>query len=41
MFGVTCVELPKMWDWIIVPLSIEFEMTEVDQPWSTKKEIKI
>jgi DNA polymerase I-like protein with 3'-5' exonuclease and polymerase domains len=24
--------------WIIVPLDVEFERTEIDQPWSTKKE---
>jgi hypothetical protein len=31
----------KEWPWIIVPLVAEFEITEVDQAWYFKKEIKI
>jgi DNA polymerase-1 len=38
---VTCIDLRKMWDWIIVPLTIEAEVCEVDQPWYYKKEINI
>ncbi len=26
-------ELPKIWDWIIVPLEIEIDAYEVDSPW--------
>ena len=38
---VTCVDLLKAWDWIIVPLSIEAELCEVDQSWYYKKEIEL
>jgi DNA polymerase I-like protein with 3'-5' exonuclease and polymerase domains len=34
------VQLIKKFPWIIVPMEMEFEITEVDQPWSTKKVIK-
>lgn len=33
---ITTVDLPKAWDWIIVPLEIEMDLCEVDMPWSTK-----
>lgn len=29
------------WDWIIVPLVAEFEITEIDQPWAFKNESKL
>jgi DNA polymerase I-like protein with 3'-5' exonuclease and polymerase domains len=35
---VTCKQLQKAWDWIIVPLKVEMDLCEVDQPWNTKKE---
>jgi len=35
---VTCEELPKAWDWIIVPLSVDMEICQVDAPWSEKEE---
>ena len=31
----------KHWDWIIVPLDIEVEVTPIDGNWFQKKEIKI
>jgi DNA polymerase I-like protein with 3'-5' exonuclease and polymerase domains len=31
----------RKFDWICVPLKIDFEGTEINQPWYTKKEIKI
>lgn len=39
--NVTTIALPKAWDWITVPLSIDGELCGVDRPWSEKKEIKI
>lgn len=33
---VVRTELPAAWSWIIVPLDIEIEATEVDRPWSHK-----
>ena len=36
---ITCQELPKQWDWIVVPLDIEFEVTQINQSWANKKEI--
>jgi len=37
---VFTVELPAFWDWIIVPIEIEAEIAEVDQPWSEKKKVE-
>ena len=34
---ITTVDLPKAWDWIIVPLEIEMDLCGVDMPWSTKE----
>ena len=34
-------EIEDEWDWMIVPIKIEAEITEIDQPWYLKKEIKI
>jgi len=31
--------IKEVFDWIIVPLEIDFEITDVDKPWSTKKDI--
>lgn len=36
---VTCDDLPKAWPWIIVPLEVEAEICDVDEPWSEKKDI--
>ena len=38
---VTCVDLPRKWPWIIVPLDVEAEVCKVDRPWNTKKAYKI
>jgi DNA polymerase I-like protein with 3'-5' exonuclease and polymerase domains len=38
---VATVELPKAWPWIIVPLEIEADACEVDEPWSEKKPYKL
>jgi DNA polymerase-1 len=38
---VTTVDLPKAWDWINVPLSIDAEICEVDASWADKKKIEI
>jgi DNA polymerase-1 len=38
---ITTLDLPKAWDWIIVPLEIDFEYCEIDKPWSEKKELNI
>jgi len=34
---VTCEDLPKAWDWIIVPLSVDADICEVDESWADKK----
>jgi uracil-DNA glycosylase family 4 len=34
------VKIREVHPWIIVPLVVEFEETEIDQPWYYKKEIK-
>lgn len=34
-------ELPEMWDWIIIPLSVEYEITPINGSWHTKKESNI
>lgn len=34
---VTCKDLPKAWDWIIVPLDVEVELCEVDESWDKKR----
>ena len=36
---ITTKDLPEAWDWIIVPLDVDFEVCEVDAPWSEKKEL--
>jgi len=36
---VTCEEVPKLWDWIIVPLDVEMELTDVDHSWEAKHKI--
>ena len=33
------VELPKHWDWLIVPMAAEAEIAPVDEPWCNKKEV--
>ena len=36
---ITTEELPKTWDWINVPLSVDFEICDVDASWAEKKEL--
>ena len=31
---VMCVDLKKHWDWIIVPLRVEFDIGEVNKSWA-------
>jgi DNA polymerase-1 len=37
-YNIATKEIREVHPWIIVPLDIEFEKTEVNAPWSTKKE---
>jgi DNA polymerase-1 len=37
---VTTVMLPKAWDWINVPLDVDFEICDVDASWADKKELE-
>lgn len=38
---VTTVDLPNEWSWIIVPLSVEFKATDIDEPWSKAKKVAV
>jgi DNA polymerase-1 len=38
---ITCIDLPKKWQWIIVPLEIDADLSPIDAPWSEREEIKI
>lgn len=38
---VSCEDIRKEWDWIIVPFDIDAEITQIDEPWFYKKEISI
>ena len=38
---ITTKQLPEFWKWIIVPLSVDMEITEVDEPWSEKKKYSL
>jgi DNA polymerase I len=38
---VTCVDLPKAWSWITVPLSVSADICGVDEPWSNIDEYKL
>jgi DNA polymerase I-like protein with 3'-5' exonuclease and polymerase domains len=40
LYRITCSDLPKAWKWINVPLDVEMELCEVDQPWSKKKKFQ-
>jgi len=37
---ITCVDLPKVWQWICVPLQIDIETYPVDCSWVEKEDIK-
>lgn len=34
---VTCEDLRKAWDWIIVPMDVEMEVSPVDKSWAEKE----
>lgn len=36
---VACLDLPKVWKWIIVPLEVEMELSPVDESWASKTKI--
>lgn len=38
---VTCVDLPKAWSWITVPLDIEIGLSPIDGSWALKEKYKI
>jgi DNA polymerase-1 len=38
---ISTVELPKIWDWIIVPLDVEAEVSPVDGSWAEKEKLII
>ena len=33
---ITTIQLPKAWDWIIVPLDVKFELCPIDGSWAEK-----
>jgi len=35
---VPCINLPEAWKWIIVPLSVNMELSGIDESWADKKE---
>ena len=39
-YKVTCQDLPKAWDWIIVPLDIEIELCPIDSSWAEKEKFE-
>lgn len=41
VYKVTCVDLPKAWPWIIVPLNIEAEICSVDGSWAEKSKLEL
>lgn len=38
---ITCIDLPKEWKWINVPLSIDADLAGVDESWAEQKEFKL
>ena len=38
---VTTEDIREHWDWIILPLEVEADLTPIDAPWSDKKEIRM
>lgn len=38
---IMTIDIREYWKWIIVPLNIDAEITEINKPWSTKEEIEI
>ena len=37
--GIMTRRIRKVWPWLIVPLEVSFEMTEIDGTWYSKKEV--
>ena len=37
---IMCEDIRKEFSFLIVPFSIDIEMTEIDQPWNTKKKVE-
>jgi len=37
---IMCQDIREHWQWIIVPLDIEIEITEINQSWYTKKKLE-
>jgi len=38
---VTTVLLPKAWDWIQIPLDVDFEICGVDESWAEKRKLEV
>jgi len=38
---ITTIDLPKFWDWINVPLNVDFEVCGVDKSWADAKKLSI
>ena len=41
MIRVATKDLPEHWNWIIVPMELEFELCPVDASWADKEEFKL
>ena len=41
VYQITCIDLLKAWDWIIVPLGIEAEIAPVNASWAEKVKIDV
>ena len=38
---ITTKQLPEVWKWINVPLSVDMEICDIDESWANKKKFKI
>ena len=38
---IMSIKMRELHDWIDVPIDVDAETTDIDKPWSTKKEVKI
>mgnify|MGYP006280856579 CR=1 FL=1 len=38
---ITTIDLPNAWDWITVPLTVDFEVCEMDAPWAEKHKLEL
>lgn len=38
---VTCRDLPKAWDWIVIPLDVDAKLCPVDESWAVKESWKL